>query len=307
MFFRVLLFATVCFFAGLSGFAKDIYVSQRLGDDRNSGTKAENVGAFTGPVRTLKRALELAENGDRLVLDPSGDPYRESITLFGRKLGGEPNYPFIIEGQGAVLDGTEPLPKGVWQHYRGDVYRFQPTMKPIDFTFFHLFDNDKPLPKVAVPPDVAEVPDLEPGEWCLFKGFVYFCVEPGKSLMYGDHYDISYSARMCGISLVHVRNVRIHDLTVQGFQIDGISATNSAQDIVLDNVVCRSNGRSGVTIGGASLLSAGYGTFTENLTTQVLSLPYSQGLLFECDVPENGTTGKGDEADRILVIRKAQE
>ena len=307
MFFRALLLSSVFFFAGSSTFAKDIYVSQRLGHDRNSGDQAENTGALIGPVRTLKRALELAENGDRLVLDPSGGPYRESITLFGHKHSGEPNYPFIIEGQGAVLDGTEPLPKEIWQHYRGDVYRFQPTMKPVDFTFFSLFDDDKPLPRVTASSDAADLPDLKPGEWCLYKGLVYFLAEPQKSPMYGDHYTLSYSARMCGITLVHVRNVRIHDLNVQGFQIDGISAINTAQHIVLHTVVCRANGRSGVTIGGASTLSAGYGTFADNRTTQVLSLPYSKGLLFECDVPENGTTGEGDGTTRTLTIKKTQE
>ena len=297
----------VCLVVSVGGFAKDIYVSQRLGHDRNSGEKAENVGAFTGPVRTLKRALELAENGDRLILDPSGGPYRESITLFGRQHGGEPNDPFIIEGQGAVLDGTEPLPKEIWQHYRGDVYRFQPTMKPIDFTFFLLLDRDKPLQKVVAMSNAKEPPNLEPGEWCLFKGIVYFRAEPKKSPMYGSYYEFSYGARMSGITLLHVRNVRIHDLTIQGFQVDGISATNSAQNIVLDNVVCRANGRSGVTIGGASSLSAGYGMFADNQTTQVLSLPYSKGLLFECNVPEDGTSGEGDEEDWTLVIQKAQE
>ena len=295
MHFRLFFVASVCFLGGLSGYAKDVYVSQRFGDDRNSGAAAENTGALSGPVRTLKRALELAENGDRVVLDPSG-PYRESITLFGRKHGGEPNYPFIIEGQGAVLDGTEPLPKEIWQHYRGDVYRFQPTMKPIDFSCFHLLEHDKPLPKGASPSE------LQVGEWCFFEGFVYFRAEPKKTPMYGKHYDISYSARMSGITLLHVRNVRIHDLTVQGFQIDGISAVNSAQDIVLDNVVCRANGRSGVTIGGASSLGAGYGTFTGNRQTQVLSKPYSRGILFDCDVPEGGIT----DEDRTLLIRKSE-
>ena len=303
MFFRVFFIVSVCFLGSLSGFAKDVYVSQRFGDDRNLGTAPKNSGPFTGPVRTLKRAFELAENGDRVVMDPSGGPYRESITLFGRKHSGEQDSPFIIEGQGAVLDGTEPLPQGIWQHFYGDIYRFQPTMKPIDLTFFHLLDHGQPLAKVAVPSDALELPDLNVGEWCLFKGFVYFRTESKKTPMYGSHYDISYSARMSGITLLHVRKVRIHDLTVQGFQIDGISAFNTAQNIVLDSVTSRANGRSGLAIGGASSVSAGYGTFTENVTTQVLSLPYSYGVLFECDVPEDGTTGEGDETDRTLLIK----
>ena len=298
--FRAFLIVSVFFFGGLSGLAKDIYVSQKFGDDRNSGGTAKSTDLLTGPVRTIKRALDLAENGDRVILDPSGGPYRESITLFGRQHSGFPNYPFIIEGQGAILDGTEPLPKGIWQHYRGDMYRFQPTMQPINFTFFHLLDNGKPLPKAASPSE------LQAGEWCFFQGFVYFRAEPQKTPMSGSRYEMSYSARMTGVTLLQVSNVRIHDLTIEGFQLDGVSAVNGAQDIILDNVTCRANGRSGITIGGASSLSAGYGTFTENLTTQVLSKPYSRGILFECDVPDNGTTSDGDEENRTLLIKKAE-
>ena len=301
MSFRAFFIVFVFFFGGLSGFAKDVYVSQKFGDDRNTGGSAKSTDLLSGPVRTLKRALELAENGDRLILDPSGGPYRESITLFGRKHSGFPNYPFIIEGQGSILDGTEPLPKGIWQHDQGDVYRFQPTMKPIDFTFFHLLNHGKPLPKAASPSE------LQTGEWCFFQGFVYFRAEPQKTPMSGSYYEMSYSARMTGVTLLQVSNVRVHDLTVEGFQIDGVSAVNGAQDIVLDNVVCRANGRSGVTIGGASSLSAGYVTLAENRTTQVLSRPYSRGILFDCDVPEEGITGEGDEANRTLLIRKVNE
>lgn len=306
MVFRAFLLASVCFFSGLSGFAKDVYVSQRFGDDRNTGAVAENTGVLSGPVRTLRRALEIAGNGDRLILDPSGGPYRESITLFGRKHSGESNYPLIIEGQGSVLEGTEPLPEAIWQHYRGDVYRFQPTMQPIDFNCFHLLDRDKPLPKVGVSADATKLPELESGEWCLYKGLVYFRAEPKKTPGYGGHYEISYSARMSGITLLQVQNVRIHDLTVQGFQADGISAINGAQGIVLDNVVCRVNGRSGLTIGGASSVSAGFATFADNLKTQVLSRPYSKGILFDCNVSEDGTTAESDAANYTLVIQKSE-
>ena len=49
-----------------------------------------------------------------------------------------------------------------------------------------------------------------------------------------------------GITLYKVRDVAIGDLTVQGFQLDGINAFDGAFDIQLSGVTCRGNGRSGI-------------------------------------------------------------
>ncbi len=290
MAFRTIITVSLFLFSVSLCTGRDVYVSQKFGDDRNTGMTMKNDASGTGPVRTIRRALELAEPCDSLVLDPSGGPYRESISLVGRKHGGDPRHPFVIEGSGAVLDGTESLPKAIWQHFQGDVYRFQLTMLPADWKFFHLLDHGDTLPKAESAPNAKQVPDLQPREWVVFQGFVYFRAESNQSPCYGDTYDLAYSARQTGVTLVQVNHVRIHDLTVQGFQIDGVSAANGAQYIVLDGVSCRNNGRSGLTLGGASTVNVGYGKFDGNRTTQVLSKPYSHGLLFNCDVPEGGAT-----------------
>ena len=295
--------AVVLLLAPIS-FGRDIYVHGFRGDDRNTGHSAQNVGLTDGPVRTISRALKLANSGDRVVVDSEGGPYRESISLVGQSHSGAMGVPFIIEGNGAVLDGTESLPPGIWKHYRGDVYRFQLTMQPVNMTYFAIFNNGKMLERIAAPSGVRKLPSLEPNTWCLFDGFIYFRTEGNRSPLLELDYSLSYSARQVGVSLIQVDNVRIHDLEVRGFQVDGISAANGARSVILDNVTCRKNGRSGLTIGRASTVYAGYGTFAENQTTQVLALPFSRGKLYDCQVSEDGIT-RSDDSE--LLVEVAEE
>ena len=80
---------------------------------------------------------------------------------------------------------------------------------------------------------------------------IYFCVESSK--LPGD-YNLSYARDPTGVTLFHVDYVLIADLTVQGFQLDGINLQNSARDVTIVDVTCRGNGRSGIAVGGASLV-----------------------------------------------------
>ena len=65
---------------------------------------------------------------------------------------------------------------------------------------------------------------------------------------------ITYAEKEVGVTLYRVKWVAIEDLTVQGFQRDGINAFNSDVQVSLIRLTCRGNGRSGITVGGASLV-----------------------------------------------------
>ena len=83
-------------------------------------------GRFGGPVQSLTRGLATAQPGDRIVMSNTGEPYRESVTLFGGRNSGQRSQPFVIEGNGATLDGSLPVPPKAWEHFAGDVFRFRP-------------------------------------------------------------------------------------------------------------------------------------------------------------------------------------
>ena len=75
------------------------------------------------------------------------------------------------------------------------------------------------------------------------------------------------------MTLFHVEKVRIVDLTVQGFQVDGISLSNSAREVLLSGVTCRGNGRSGLAVGGASSVTIRESLLGDNGQAQLLTLP----------------------------------
>ena len=89
--------------------AATIYVNNAAGNDRYDGQSEQQSGERLGPVRTIQRALRLATASDRIVLANTGVPYRESITLFGRRNSGLEDFPFIINGNGAILEGADPV------------------------------------------------------------------------------------------------------------------------------------------------------------------------------------------------------
>ncbi|MAV36927.1 MAG: hypothetical protein CMJ59_15885 [Planctomycetaceae bacterium] len=231
--------ATTC---GLYG--GDLYVNNATGDDLRNGRSPESKGAAAGPVRTIAQALRLAKSGDRIVLTKTAEPYRESLTLQASNHSGLLGSPFEIVGNGATLDGTRPVPAGAWQHVRGDVYRFRLRKK----AFQLLYLNGQPASRREVP-ETRELPDLKALEYCLLKGDLYFRAAPGKAP--GEH-NLRHTALPVGITLYEAREVIVRDLVIQGFQLDGINAHDGVFGAQLTGLICRGNGRSGISVGGAS-------------------------------------------------------
>src|SRR5208282_6483065 len=126
--------------------AREIFVDNTGGDDKNNGLHAQNQGDTLSPVRTIAKALRLARSGDHIVLANSGQPYRDCIALVGSRHSGAARLmPFILDGNGATLDGSEPVPSDGWTFYRDNIFRFHPKtlIQPV------LFLNGratKPLP-----------------------------------------------------------------------------------------------------------------------------------------------------------------
>lgn len=250
--------------------AADLYVNNINGDDRNTGRNPQP-GDGAGPVRSISRALAMARAGDRIVIARTDRPYREPLSLCTGRHCGSALAPFEIEGNGAILDGRAALAAQLWQPAGGDLFRCRPRL----LSYQRLFLDGRPTQHSA-----AALPsDLAPLHWTKRNGWFYFRVEPGKL---PQDYALSASAERVGITLYHVHDVVIRNLVIQGFQLDGINAHDSARRIVLENVECRWNGRSGLAVGGASLVEASGCKFEENGTAQVLSLGLSQTYLEQC-------------------------
>jgi hypothetical protein len=276
---------------------REVYVNNVAGDDRFSGDRAQDPGGLGGPVRTLVKALRLAGPGDTIVLAKTEAPYRESISLVGSRHSGTAQQPFTIQGNGAILDGSAPAPPKAWENTKGPVFRLRvpPVSSPM------LFLDGRPAVRAFAAETAKEPPELKPRQWCSVAGQVYFCVE--KSKLPGD-YKLSCAQMQTGITLFHVENVRIAALTVQGFQVDGISLANSAREVSLANVTCRGNGRAGVAVGGASSVAIRASLLGDNGQTQLLTLPHSETQVDNTHLLSNSGPGWIDRGGRVTIDGK---
>jgi hypothetical protein len=277
--------------------AKDIFVSNTAGDDKFTGDGPQSAGGGSGPVRTIVKALRVAGPGDRVVLDNSGRPYHESITLEGAHNSGTSLGRFTLAGNGATLDGSAPVPPRAWENYGGAVFRFRPPRSENQ----QLFLDDRPAPRVIVSLLAGSPPKLEPRQWCQVGGYFYFCVEPTKL---PEDYRLSYSALDTAVTLLAVSKVAIRDLTIQGFRLDGIHAANAAYDVAITRVVCRGNGRSGITVGGACLADLDSVSAGDNGLAQVLVLPLSEIHLENCKLLSNTAPALVDRGGKVFVDGK---
>ena len=277
--------------------ARDIFVDNTTGDDRSLGRQPRQAGDGTGPLATIAAALRLAASGDAIVLAKNPRPYRESISLVGSCRSGSGQQRFAIRGNGAVLDGSAPVPPGAWQNYRGPVFRFRPSQLGCQ----QLLLDDRPATQVFVVPTAGGPPPLQPRQWCLLDGQIYFGVDPTK--LPGD-YHLSYARAQTGITLYQVDGVLIADLVVQGFRLDGINLHNSARNVAIVGVTCRGNGHSGVSVGGASLVDIDSSLLSDNGRAQLLTLPYSETHLRDSRLLSHTAPGWVDQGGRIYLDGK---
>lgn len=280
--------------------ARDIYVDNRNGDDRNDGSQPSIGSVGVGPCRTVTRALKHAQKGDRIILADTGEPYRESITLQGGRHSGSADIPFVIVGNGATLDGTSAVDASAWECVDGDLFRFRPSF----MSFQQLFLDGRPCDRVRVS-DKPALESLEPLQWTLYRGHVYFRTEENRI---PQQYDLTHSDLRVGVTLYAVRHVQILDLTVQGFALDGINAHDSVFDVDLAGITSRGNGRSGLSVGGACRLELAASLIGSNGTAQVRGEGMATISVENCDVIDDDSNAPGFDINgksRLLIDGEA--
>jgi hypothetical protein len=287
-------FLTVCLGLTSSVAARDIFVNNVTGDDLRSGGSPTSHGAASGPVRTIARALRAAEKGDRIMLADTGQPYRASITLHGGRHSGFPSRPFVIQGNGAVLDGSQSVPGDRWEHYQGNVFRFQ----PVRMTYQQLFLDGQPAQRRRATPGDGQPRSLKPLEWSLFDRYLYFRVEKDKL---PHRYQLSHAVLPAGITLYQVRHVVISDLVIQGFQLDGVNAHDGVVDATLVGLTCRVNGRSGFSVGGASRVRVQGCSASGNGAAQVRCEGWSRTEIVNCTLLDDSASPVVREGDYARV------
>lgn len=292
---RTNLIAAVIFAACTSCLhARDIFVNNIGGDDRQNGAAPDARAQGAGPCRTIARALREAKKGDRIIIANTGQPYREALTLSGGRHSGREGNPFRIVGNGAILEGAEPVPQDVWEYVGNNVFRFRP--QRMSYQLLYL-DGVPPtqIPVVRGKP----IPKLKPLQWYYLDRHVYFCVKQGKL---PQSYDLTHSCLPVGITLYGVRHVEISDLTIQGFQLDGINAIDNVSDATIVGVTARGNARSGVSVGGASRVRIEASLIGNNGAAQVRTEGFSRTEIANCDLIENTAPKIVKEGGRVIFV-----
>jgi hypothetical protein len=272
--------------------ARDLFVDNRAGDDRFDGTNPTPQGGGIGPFQTITRALRAVERGDRIILANTGEPYRESITFQGAAHSGLSYQDLRLWGNGAVLEGSAPIPRDAWQPVGQGIWRFSPRYKSHQL----LFLDGRPAERVLVEPGELTLPTLEPLQWCLFDRHIYFRPEQGKA---PGEYALDHSALTVGITLHDVRRVTISDLTIQGFQLDGINAHDNVFGATLDGLTCRGNARSGISVGGASRVRIQQCVVGNNGAAQLRTEGHCVVQLVDCQLLDNTAPAIVREGGRI--------
>lgn len=273
--------------------ADTIYVNNVIGDDFRSGTEPDSA-ASDGPVRTIDRALRICQPGDHIVLAATGEPYRESLSLSAAEHCGNAFSPFIIDGQGAILEGAEPIPYNAWEHVRGAVFRFRPSRT----SFQQLYLDGKPAVERKIAPGDTHLPELKPLEWYRRGAYLYFRVEPDKL---PRDYHLSCAARQTGITLYHVHDVVVMNLVVQGFRLDGVNVNDGVERCEVLDVTSRGNGRSGVTVAGSSKVRLEGCLVGDNGRQQLLVAGPSTTLVEQCDLLANTAPAVTNRGARLTI------
>ena len=285
---RILTIGSVSSFAlvalCLPGFvsAETIYVDSRLGNDAYDGTAPDPTGIVSGPVRTMQRAVRLAHHGDTIRITNNGTPYYGSFSMVGDRYSGEPVHPFIIEGNGAVLSGAKPVRADLWQSVAIGLWRITPIRK----SFYQLIQDGEALTEVQVPRTAETIPTLSPGEWCAWRGAVYLQTENNG---HPGNMNLALADGEVGLTLLDVHDVVVRDVILEHYRLDGINAHDRCRNVLLENVICRQNGRSGLTVAGTSQVAAIKCQLLQNRVHSLLIEEKGATALEECQLDQEPT------------------
>lgn len=277
----------------------DLYVNNISGDDTRDGQSAEPVAGQDGPVRSIGRALDLAKAGDHIHLFDTGIPYREEVSLHSTRHCGTAISDFVLDGHGATLDGSKEITPQAWESADKNVFRYQPRWK----SHQNLFRDGIPLTHVQLAAGDS-LQKLEPLQWTFDRGAIYFRPEKGRL---PSDYNLSCCDLWTGITLYHVHDVMVMNLTIQGYQVDGIQAKDRVIRGEIAGVVCRGNGRAGVNVEGASEVVVSESLLGDNRTCQLRAEKPALVILETTELPETTAPDILNRDARIFVDRSEKK
>jgi hypothetical protein len=238
------------------------YVNPQTGDDHHNGS-TPNVADGNGPLRTIARAVRLAEPGD--TIDLAKTVYHEPIGFYGTK-SGKPGRPITVDGHEAVICGSVPLDAKDWTQAGPGLYRNTTLFSTVlhsnwEFVarFSFLFDGklQRMNHSVKAPKTSWKLPaELHPGQWTCRQddGNAYYIkIDPAKTLA---DYRIEVPVMVSGVqidgSIAHLvfRNISVIHVINDGFALRVSKPGDKVFDIRYENIRAVDNCDDGMSAHG---------------------------------------------------------
>ncbi|HVJ83828.1 MAG TPA: right-handed parallel beta-helix repeat-containing protein [Planctomycetia bacterium] len=217
---------------------RDIFVNNVGGSDTLDGGSHMVETGNHGPVRTLRKAMLIADPGDVIRIIPGAEPIREEIAISGgRQRGGTARYPIVIEGNGAVIDGAAPIEVEQFDRLAPQTYRLIGEEGPIH-TGGHLFVDGARANR-------GRLGSLAANEFAISSGRYVFKTEPKKSI---EDYSFAAGRRTAGLVLYRTNYWIIRGLTFRNFAGDGAQVRGPAEGIAFEHCRFENNGRAGLAV-----------------------------------------------------------
>lgn len=231
--------------------APTIHVHPSLGDDAWNGLSADRSGN-DGPVRTFAGAMRLLKPGHALRL-AAGQTFRETLHI---TVGGTPEAPLIIEGQGAIIDLGVDVTQGPWTA-DGQAWildRTEPDWgNAAVWQMARLFVGSSAI----CPIDPRRGALLQPGQ-CerTAEGKLRVMFPARESPTSGHRIIMTAPFGQSAVAIAGRSNITIRDLTCRYSGNDGVNIHNKAQNIRLHRITAEFNADEGISAHGQSVVEA---------------------------------------------------
>lgn len=275
--FRSILAVLIVAASSSAARGETLFVDNVVGNTGNNGLSRVSTAQHVGPVPTINQALRLADQGDTIVVNNTGIPYYESLSLVGRDNSGFASVPFTVIGNGAIVSGAQQIDARAFQNVRGELFRLNPWRKD----YFLLLRDGAVVSELKPVQSMQDLEQLAPGQWASLKGQMYYRTRP-LELFENETYAVARHST--GLTMYGVHHVVIRGLTFQHFRIDGVNAHDLVHSCVLEDVTTTENARAGVTVNGTSTLKLQRVISTGNREDSVRITELGQADLVECKI-----------------------
>jgi hypothetical protein len=187
--------------------AKDLYVHATAGEDSAAGTK-------DAPLATLQMAVSLAGPGDTIHLTPNNSLFRQAVTFVGK-------HDVTLDGHGATLDGSDPLPTEGWEDRGNGLRRLKIRSTAMNR---HLLAFDGRVNRMGratgKSPAFPQPEELRDGQFAVVE------IDDKQAWLYvrGAAKSLEWSTRVNGVAFGgENRNITIRNIAARRFLNDGFN------------------------------------------------------------------------------------